>query len=316
MTGGILNANLRPVETVRVFTPLGIRFWDLVLDVPIDAGLVVTARPRDGDYAPVQAFRTNSGVYAFQGLPGLRAIEYPAADPSAVASPPASSPPTPLPFIITVEDQLGRYLPELFSVDLPLPFRGIFPPPAPGSPPEAGGRAYLFSAPARPAPPGVAVVRADLQDHETGGPAAFAVLQVQASSTGIGIADQRGSVVVMFPFPVVERLRLGSPPGAGQGDVSGYTLPLTATVQYRPEALTYPLAGRQGVPDRWRSLPSVKSILDGQTPGTLWLTDAGPPSPSMDGNLRFGQELVLATASSSPPLTFSSLSISRGSSPP
>jgi hypothetical protein len=311
MTPAIFSANLRPLETLRIFTPLGIRFWDLVLDVPIDSGLVVTARPSGGDADPVQAFRTKSGIYAFQGLPGLHAVEYPT-DASTATSPPGL-----LPFAITVEDALGRFLPAVFSIDLPLPFRGVFPPPALGSPPGSGGRAYLFSAPARPVPAGMAAVRADLQDHETGGGAAFAVVNVQVNgSTGTGIADRRGSALVLFPFPVIERLQLGSPPGTGQGGVSDYTRPLTAAVQYQPSALTYPLAGRQGVTDAWQAMPSLKSILDGQGPASIWLTDAGPPAPSITTDLRFGQELVLATASSSPLQTSSSLSISRGSSPP
>src|SRR5690242_8026491 len=118
------------LETTRVFTTLGIQFWDFALDQPVDNGLLVTAYRPDTQYRPTPAFRTASGVYAFQGLPGLHDVEYPQDN----AAPPASPPKT-LNFVITVEDTSGRFLRTLFGIDLPLPYRGIFLSKLSGSPP-------------------------------------------------------------------------------------------------------------------------------------------------------------------------------------
>ncbi|HLP57643.1 MAG TPA: hypothetical protein VK186_02380, partial [Candidatus Deferrimicrobium sp.] len=62
-------------EQVNTFTPLGIRFWDSALDRQVGDHLLVKAYPVHGYGSPVHAFRSASGIYAFQGLPGLREIE-------------------------------------------------------------------------------------------------------------------------------------------------------------------------------------------------------------------------------------------------
>src|SRR5437773_1580626 len=111
------------LERTSVFTPLGIRFWDPARNVPVTDDLVVTARP-DGAFGRVTpAFRTASGVYAFEGLPGMYTVEHPDVPPE-----PPAGPPTPQPFLIEVADLQRRFLPILFRVELPLPYRGLFQP--------------------------------------------------------------------------------------------------------------------------------------------------------------------------------------------
>ena len=56
-------------ERVTQFTPLGIRFWDSVLDKQVSDHLLIKAYPTAGFRPVINAFRTASGIYAFQGLP-------------------------------------------------------------------------------------------------------------------------------------------------------------------------------------------------------------------------------------------------------
>lgn len=65
-----------PLEVLRIFTPLGIRFWDLTFDLPINDGLTVNLRLMNSQGPSLTAVLTLSGVYAFFGLPGLHAAEH------------------------------------------------------------------------------------------------------------------------------------------------------------------------------------------------------------------------------------------------
>lgn len=134
---------LRPLEEVRIVTVLGIRFWDAARDSQVSDGLVVSARA-EGTTAPrVTAFRTLSGVYAFQGLPGLHDLEYP--PPGAT---PAASPPLTARLIVEVEDTEDRFVPVAFAVEVPLPYRGVLTTAVGGSPPfdvHVGARACFVA---------------------------------------------------------------------------------------------------------------------------------------------------------------------------
>src|SRR5580700_5097492 len=91
--------SLVPLETQRIFTPLGIRFWDFAQDRTVDDGLMVAAVSPVVGLSPIAAVRTRSGVYAFQGLPGLHDVEYPRRGSSGVSSPLRA-----IPFVIFVSD--------------------------------------------------------------------------------------------------------------------------------------------------------------------------------------------------------------------
>ena len=194
-------------ERQTIFTPLGIRFWDPATDAQIGDGLRVRAWP-DGATEPVRdAFRTGSGIYAFQGLPGLRDVEYPTG--GGTASPPAAQR-----FVVSVEDQQRRFLPTVMRVDAP--FYGIYPTAGAASPPgrQPARRLSLFSALAdgdcawrRCGPIWCASPPAQ--------PAAYAVLELDVEDSGIwhGIADERGCVAVFFPVPPFQATLGSSPPG-------------------------------------------------------------------------------------------------------
>lgn len=270
-----------PLDPPIIFTPLGIRFWDAALDAPITDGLTVTAREPDSRGKVTLAVRTLSGVYAFHGLAGMHAIEYPAGSAAG-----ASAPPTP--FIIEVVDTLGRYLPTAFRA--PVPYAGIFPTQtvasALGEPPPG---VILFSAPTRVVRPTLAVIRAELRDAAAAfRPAAYAVLDAHVGPRRwTGVADAQGRVMIVLPYPTFSAPAGTSLiPSAGAGAAQRW--PVTLSVRYGPAELS-PIAGGQA--------PDLKSILS-QSPGVIWQSLPslpGAPAGELATELVFGQELVVRT---------------------
>ena len=298
---------IRVLERDRTFTPLGIRFWDASLDLPIPDLLVVHAWLSGGPYAPVRAVRSPGGVYSFHRLPGQAAAEKPGADeeyPERVG--PRRE------YAVAVDDPRGHYLPAAFSVTLPLGYRGEFLSVAPVSPPAAAGRAYLFPAAGRPVPPGVAAVRADLVDAVTGAPAAWAVLRAtMAGETRTAIADEGGRAVALLPYPTPERLRQGSPPA----DARAASWSVALSARWEPAALRYPFPAREGLDPAWATRPSLKSILDEQRPALVWAVEGEDPLDEWAETLVHGRELVLRTALADGSRD-STVWISTGASPP
>ena len=268
------------IERQTIFTPLGIRFWDPATDSQVAHGLRVRAWP-DGATEPVRtAFRTASGIYAFQGLPGLRALEYPVGNGGGVSSPPVQER-----FVVVVEDEQRRFLPVTLRIDAP--FEGIYPTALASSPPaEALPGFYLFSAPWRAAT-ALAAVRADLVRESTGQPAAYAVLELDVEDSGVwhGIADERGSVAVFFPTPPFQATLGSSPPGP-QAPPQAQQWQVAARVLYSPDHLETPAGANQ---------PDLRTVLT-QAGGVLWATAAGAPAATLPAALNFGQDLILRTA--------------------
>jgi hypothetical protein len=303
-----VTATIRVLERDRTFTPLGIRFWDAALDTPVEAPLAVHAWPAGTAHAPVRAVRSPGGVYAFHALPGQRAAQKPADDEER-----PESAGEPREYAVAVDDPSGRYQPAAFGVTLPLGYRGEFLAGDPdASPPRPTGRAYLFPAATRPVPPGLAAIRADLVDIDTGEPAAWAVLSATvAGVTRTAIADERGRALVLVPWPTPERLRQGSPPV----DPHAAAWPVTLSVRWEPEALRFPFPARAGIPPAWTARPSLKSVLDGQRGALAWPDEAGAPAAEWTDTLVHGRELVLRTTragGAGAPAVW----ISAGASPP
>jgi hypothetical protein len=293
-----------PLESLRISTPLGIRFWDLTLGLPIAEGLAVDLRLANSGWTVLTATLTTCGVYAFFGLPGLRAAEYPTSS--------GYGPARTFSYVVTVQDQLGRYLPTVLVYTLDQTGALVS-----GS---AGVQlAYLFSAPTRTAPPGMAAVTAYLIDQNADAPAAWALVSLQAGSdpeTWLGIADDTGSALVLVPYPVAQSLLLGSPPGSGQTSIGSDTWPLTVEVAYSPGLLSYPLAGAPDLAWPWTETPNLKDILQAQQPATIWAAPA-TPMPQFQATLTLGQNLVLRSAAAGSPASLaSSLNISQRTSPP
>jgi hypothetical protein len=290
-----------PRERVTILTPLGIRFWDPVQDAQVKDGLVVTAYPEGVRCTGTRAFRTLSGVYAFRGLPGLHDVEYPD-DGFPDASPPVSAR-----FIIRVFDRRRRFLPVVFSTDLP--HYGVYPTRPPLSPPAGGLPGfYLFSAPTRPGAPTLAMVRAQLVERVSASvrrPAAHAVLEVEVAGgrTWYGVADERGAVAVLFPYPTFTIAAGLTSPAALPPVASAQSWNLDVRVRYEPAALTFSNGFR---------IPDLRSVFD-QSPGRLWSTaiaQPGQPVSHTSAELIFGRELVMRTDGGS------TLLISSAASPP
>lgn len=279
----------------RMFTLLGIRFWDAHTDLPVQSRLRVMAIPA-GMQAPVEAVRSRSNAYVFPELPGLRRFEL--MEEEDILSPPGGR----VSFVITVEDPAGQYLPAVFSLDLPLPYKGLFLSQTPGA------HAQLFSAPARAVPAGMAAVRADLWDEDNGRPAAYGVLQVNIQGREkIGIADGAGRALVLMPWPGTDRLTVGSPPGMNQGSVHGQTWPVDVSAHFDGSGLRFPLADSATAPARLRTVPSLKTVLE-QPAGRIHATLGDAGAANLAATLRYDQELILKTTFADPVR----LSISRG----
>jgi hypothetical protein len=281
---------LELLEELNTFTPLGIRFWDPVLNTQIRDSLRVTARSERGRGRAVCAFRTASDIYAFNGLPGLRTVENSSFDPQQNASPTIAHE-----YIIEVEDTRRNFNKVAFRVDLPLKYRGVFLSRTDSSPPQNSPRFILYSAPTRTAPSWLAVIRGELVDFETGQPAAHAVLKVHAPDERIwyGLADEMGRFGVFMTYPTIEGIFVGSPRMFIGKPLNEQNWDLVVEVLYAPNTL-------EGLPHT--ELPNYLSILR-QKPARIWQESPGEGSPGGAGSdvselavtLEFGKELILRT---------------------
>lgn len=190
-------------ERLSCVTLLGLRFWDVALSEPVTSGLRVSASPKGRPSPAVAATSTRSGAYAFMGLPGLRDLEFGAGD----AAYWQASANVQREFTVRVTDGEGRFSPLRF--DVRAPSRGFF---GPGCDPTAlvvgapAGAIPLFSSATRPAPAGMAVVRAELRDPNGAKPrAAWALVEArvkgQATVLGRGLADEGGRLALFLPYP-------------------------------------------------------------------------------------------------------------------
>jgi len=275
---------VRVLEVALTFTPLGIRFWDPVLDAQVRDELRVRAWPDPGLRPVVEAFRTASDVYAFRNLPGMRAVETPV--PQAA---PAGSPPSGRRFVVEAEDARRRFLPVAFAVDLPLPYRGLFLTGFEGSPTEEVPRGFLLhSAPSRPCPPWLAAVRGELAER-TGAPVAHAVVRVLIPGEPVwhGLSDAEGRFAVLLPWPTLVEALGGSPPGS-KG-------PLAArSWSVRVEVLAEP-GRREALPGS--AIPDCLSLLRQGAAG-VWPVqpaEGGTEETEWTGELLYGGELVVRT---------------------
>lgn len=303
----------RVLEQIDTVCPLGVRFWDAVADDQIRSGLRVRIWPEPALAPVVDAFRTRSDVYAFQGLPGLAALERPPAGSAAVPpGSPGSPGPATRPFVLEVADSERRFLPAAIRLDLPLAEPGVFltrppgglagsPPGSPGSPdPPRPPGFYLFSAPTRARSAGVAVVRGELADALTGDPAGHALVRVSipGQPDRFGLADAAGRFAVQFPLPPLPG-GLGSlwvspdgapsPPGP---PISDRTWDLAVDVAWEP-ALLAPLPGTD--------LPDLARVLDQQPAGIVSAAGSPPAPPASEwlGTLRYDGEVVARSAGDS-----------------
>jgi hypothetical protein len=298
----------RPVVVDRLtrVAPLGLRFFDRASGRYV-SDLLVSARqnrpagvPSTHD-RPLPLHANASGVFVLHGgVPSVRAFEVGRAS----AQPDAdfwADWPAPTAYTLSVADPAGRFLP--FSLVVSVPSRGLYqwlgeldsPAELPVGQPL--GDVALFSAPSRPAPEGMAVVRAELYDPLADRPAAWALLEVRHRGRllGRGLADERGQVAAFVPYPTPVGFQPGSPPGVLSPPDVGAPGEPTWTVTIR---VGYPL-GRPTSPGEPPDLAAVIAQLQ-RPPANLW-ADVALTRPFGEATLGFGQDLVLRRPTTSPP---------------
>jgi hypothetical protein len=269
-------------ERTAHVTPFGVRLVDAQTGRTqadgIEVRLVGDRRDR-----PIAAYRTRSDIFAAHWLPGFRAWELPEVDDQGDTVQPVVSQRA---YRLEVRDASGRFF--SFAVDgVLLPNRGLLAVDVgspPDSPPSRGQGLPLFSRPGRPAPASTAVVRARLL-RATGGPATHSALEV-VPEPGLppvrGIADERGEVLVMFPYP--------KPPGFNGSPPVGSRRPLRQT-QWK---ISYEvLMPRLGSPPDDDELPQLSTFLD-QVPTTV-TTLGSPPGVLGEHTVSYGRETSLPT---------------------
>jgi len=289
------------LDRLTSVAPLGLRFHDATTGQAIGDGLDVSAYPFGQPNAARPMFPNRRGVFVLHHAAGLRTLENGAGDDDYWNNlPPKKN------FVIEVRDLEDRFLP--FQFVAALPNRGVFEwqDPVLGSPPSTNKSVPLFSSPARPAPAGMAVVRADLWDPKretSGAEAASAVLELYDNDRFVarGIADQQGRVAVMFPYPAPKSFAPSSPPGSPLGSPPRAVGPaLTDQVwTFRVRAL-YAVQSPPQIPSS-DALPDLRAVLS-QPLAVIW-ADEAQTDQLLEVAVQFGQPLILKSRSSmSPPL--------------
>jgi hypothetical protein len=258
------------LSTTRVlarYAPFALRLYDVATGAPIADGLEISIANRPAGRSR-RAIGHSNGIWSARGLPGLHGYEVGPSDdiPARRAAR--------RPFRITIVDRDGRFLPAFFDADLPTD--DLFVAPTTNSPPfpmpligpgMTTTSVPLFSAPSRSTPATLAVLRAELRETGTERPAAWALLAVTIDGTlrGIGLADQQGRVLVLFPYPEPARRALSSPPSI---TVFRWTVQLTAFYAPRPSGIPAP------------DVPDLAALLaQFSAPQPLLASIGSPPVP-------------------------------------
>lgn len=286
------------MERVSHKTLLGIRFWDVALGAPVSDGLQVSLYPQSYTRKKIPAFRTRSGVYAFTSIPGMISFETQAE--STIASPPVTHA-----FIVEVQDTQKRFSPAAFTVELPLPYNGLFLVDDNNSSPALTPRGFnLYSSPQRISAPQFTFLRGELIDRNTELPASHAVVRVenQQGLQWYGIADAEGKFAVMMPYPLLHIAFGSSPPTSDGVRLSERSWSVTVAVLYEPLNLTQ-LPGSD-LPEYSSILSQGQAFLYTESPDT----DIGESS-ELPAELVYGRDVVITTAG------FSELYVSASGSP-
>ena len=289
----------RSIDSVQSTTPLGIRFWDSALDRAIRDGLRVEARPETGGRMST-ALATPSGVYVFHNLPGMAARELGYVD--------HRSDVTTCRFEVYVADQLRRFLPMRFPVELSLPVENEDGEIEPYNgllrlrPGHEDPNVMLFSSPARSTPPGIAAVRGRVierdADPRAETPVRHALVEVilngneqggvdPAPEANFGLTDGNGNFAVMFPYPAFE-----PPPDSDNSSA----IPIaqqewSVLVRVRHAANAEPSGETPGDP-RNEEMPDLLALLE-QPPVQLWNPVSGAFAAEREETLLFGRDLLV-----------------------
>ena len=269
-------------EFLTLRCALGIRFRDAATKDIVRSGLRVKARAVDApaNTEPVIARPNPSGVWLFYGLPGLRAFELGTRD-----FPESGSPLNSPRFKIQVEDEEGRFLPCTFVATASE--KGPMESSLPLSSPPGRTEVPLFSAPSRLVPPGFAVIRAHLITllEQAYKPARWALLKASAivrnkPVEALGLANDKGDVAVMFPWPELVDLTASiSPPSGLRTEPPGWDIDFAAW---------HDLNFGDSV---FADLDVIHNVHDADA--RKLLTHLSPPETFDRATLRYGRELIV-----------------------
>ena len=286
------------LDDLTLVAPFGLRFWDVAALAPAGNDLIVVAYPQAFPELLSTANVGPSGVYSFSGVPGLRHFENGTGDDSFWKS----NPPR-IPYTIEVSDPSAQYLP--FQLSVLLPVRGLYgfasSPLSLSLTPDTTW-VPIFSSPSRELSGPNAIIRVNLQDDRTGGPAAWAIVTAQFSGLApyAGIADDRGVVTLTLPYPEPQNSPFGSPMGSGSLKLSDQSWPVAIDVFYAGAVTS------SGPVDLQQALQQGQAIA--------WI-DTAHTAEATSFNLTFGQDLVLRSLDSVTGHELSVLLVTSATSP-
>lgn len=276
-----MSTTVTVLDQLTIVAPFGVRFWDVAVGSPADAGLNVVAYPNAAPELRSMAFANHVGVYSFLRLPGLHGAESGSGDDSFwAANPPA------IPFTIEVSDPSERYLPFRFSVKMPA--RGLYGVSAsPLLAVAVPGDTWLpiFSSPQRTLPGPAATIYAQLQDDGPKTVAAWAMVEAhfEGMPAVFGVADDRGMVTLSAPYPEPVSTLFPSPMGTGSVKLTDQSWPVDISVFYTPRI-------HPQVP------PDLQQTLQ-QTMATAW-RDTNHSAAAGGFTVSYGKNLVLRSVDS------------------
>lgn len=276
---------VRVIERHSIVTPLGVRFVDDFTGSAVASGLEVSTWPEEAPTQRVVMHPAGAATYAAHRLPGFREFEAGSGDQDFWdrwrAEPPRR-------FVVEARDPSGRFLPVQVRVDVPA--FGVARPTCSLLPPNRRQVVPLFSAATRTVSPTAAVVHADLYDRSARRPAAWAIAEARFDGRVIarGMADRKGHLILLFPYPEPQALWT-SPPAVPTSPPSPPRLPLAQQSWPIEIALRY---------ERTASIPDVPDLCGALAqPLVQLLGDAGSPSqPLTEITLHYGERAVLRTA--------------------
>jgi hypothetical protein len=286
-----MSAQLESAERVNRLCPLGVQFWDVGARTGISDGLDVVCYPKGVAFSEVRGVPNRSGTFSFQNLAFLRKAENGTGDEMFWNSKIATEK---VLFVIEVSDPRSRFLPLKFEVNLPhrgpfsLEFHGNVSPLSPlsispqevlsringpgskvrmgtwpNSPLQANFCVPLFSAPSRGPIGGQAILYGEILTN-LGMPCPWALVTISIEAPrrgpvyGIGLADEKGRVLIMFPYPEPVDLLPGSPYGAASLTDQVWEAQIQAFWEPRP--VLSPLGKPEGKV-RKKEIPELQTIL-------------------------------------------------------
>jgi len=275
------------IESFSLVTPLGLCFHDAATGDRIGDGLSVEVYPvtQNPWKKRTKSVPNRVGVYVLHNAFGLENFPFGIGDADfwQVNTPNTS-------YIVEVIDELNRFQPFQFTVELPI--KGIYQwESIPVSSPSNNLFSIpLYSAPTRLPLAGMSVIRASLFETDEK-PASFAVLEARFEGILIarGMADREGRIALMFPSLSPQNNPIVSPPAqATRISLADQKWSLDLTLKYQPNSFVSSPTNT----DLFEETLPILNLALGQANGMLW-ANAEKTEEFTTAVLQFGKELIL-----------------------